>query len=63
MNMPDLSCLAVAGALLVTHSVAPTHQSRTTFVGTTPCGDVVRAFVGGMPDTADFSYTVTRSGD
>jgi hypothetical protein len=49
MNMSGLSCLAVAGALLVAQSVAPTHQSRMTFVGTTPCGDVVRAFVGGMP--------------
>src|SRR5688572_6912697 len=49
MNMPGLACLAVAGALLVAHSVAPTRQSRVTFVGTTPCGDVVRAFVGGMP--------------
>jgi hypothetical protein len=49
MNMPGLACLAVAGALLVAHSLAPTHQSRMTFVGTTPCGVVVRAFVGGMP--------------
>jgi hypothetical protein len=47
--MPTLSCLFVAGALLVAVFVAPPHQSRTTFVGTTPCGDVVRAFVGGMP--------------
>lgn len=49
MSMPGLACLAVAGALLSGHSIAPTHQARIIFVGTTPCGDVVRAFVGGMP--------------
>lgn len=52
MNMPGLTCLAVAGALLVGHSGAPANQLRTTFVGTTPCGDEVRAFVGGMPPGA-----------
>src|SRR4029079_1316912 len=49
MNMTGLGCLAVAGALLEAPSVAPPPKSPTTFVGTTPCGDVVRAFVGGMP--------------
>ena len=49
MNIPGLPCLAVAGALLVGYCIAPTHQSRTTFVGTTPCSDVVRNFAGGMP--------------
>ena len=49
MNVPGLACLAVAGALLVAHPHAPTLQARTTFVGTTPCGEGVRAFVGGMP--------------
>ena len=49
MNMPGLACLAVAGALLVGHSLPRTQQSRITFVGTTPCGDAVRAFVGGLP--------------
>jgi hypothetical protein len=46
MNMPGLPCLAVAGGLVVATAVAPIHQSRTTFIGTTPCGDVARAFVG-----------------
>jgi hypothetical protein len=49
MNMPSLSWLAVAGGLLAAIPVAPIHQSRATFIGTTPCGDAVRAFVGGMP--------------
>ena len=46
--MPWLPCLALAGVLLVAHAVAPTRLPRNTFVGTTPCGDAVRAFVGGM---------------
>jgi len=48
MNMPSPSCLAVAGGLVLTIPVPPIQQSRTTFIGTTPCGDLVRAFVGGM---------------
>ena len=48
MNMPGLSCLVVTGALLVVQPVAPIQPSRNTFIGTTPCGEVVRAFVGGM---------------
>jgi hypothetical protein len=55
MTMPCLPCLALAGALLTAQSAlldaggprAP--QPRNTFIGTTPCGDEVRAFVGGMP--------------
>jgi hypothetical protein len=49
MNMPGLHGLAVTAALLVAPALAPIPQARTTFVGTTPCGDVVRGFVGGMP--------------
>ena len=49
MNLPSLRCLAVAGGLVVAIPVAPLHQSRATFIGTTPCDDSVRAFVGGMP--------------
>ena len=49
MNIPCLPCLALAGGLVVALPVAPIHQSRTTFIGTTPCGDIARAFVGGMP--------------
>ena len=48
MNIASLSSLAVAAGLVVAIPVAPSHQSGTTFVGTTPCGDAVRAFVGGM---------------
>ena len=49
MRMPGPPWLAVVGALLVADSAAPTHQPPITFVGTTPCGDAARAFVGGMP--------------
>ncbi len=48
MNTPGLCCLAIAGALLVADSASPAHQSRTTFVGTTPCGAALLAFMGGM---------------
>ena len=46
--MPRLRWLVVAAGLAVT-AVTPITQSPTTFVGTTPCGEIVRAFVGGMP--------------
>jgi hypothetical protein len=48
MTMPNLPCLAVAGALLA-HAAAPIPQPRNTFIGTTPCSDAALAFVGGMP--------------
>jgi len=48
-NMPRLRCLVIAAGLAVTAPVTPIAQSPTTFIGTTPCGDIVRAFVGGMP--------------
>jgi hypothetical protein len=46
-----LQCLVVAVGLAIAIPVAPTQPSHTTFVGTTPCGDAVRAFVG-MPAAA-----------
>lgn len=49
MSLPRLPWVGVAGGLLAAMPFAPIHQSRATFVGTTPCGDAVRAFVGGMP--------------
>jgi hypothetical protein len=52
MNMSRLPCLVVGG-LLAAAPVAPVAQSRTTFVGTTPCGDAVRAFIGGTPAGAE----------
>src|SRR5688572_29342921 len=58
MKMPCVTCLAVTALLVGQFSsepqaLAPTQQSRTTFVGTTPCGDAVRTFVGGMPAGAN----------
>ena len=47
--MRRLRCLLVAAGLAVTAPVTPIAQSPATFIGTTPCGDIVRAFVGGMP--------------
>ena len=39
MNMPRLPWFAAAGGLLAAIPAAPIHQSRTSFIGTTPCGD------------------------
>src|SRR5688500_19097926 len=57
MKMPCVTCLAVTALLAGQSSrepqaLGPTQQSRTVFVGTTPCGDTVRTFVGGMPADA-----------
>jgi len=49
MNRIRLSCLGVAGGLAIALPFAPNHQWQARYVGTTPCGDAVRAFIGGMP--------------
>lgn len=49
MNRTRLSCLGIAGGLVFAIPCAPPHQFQTRFVGTTPCGDTLRAFLGGMP--------------
>lgn len=49
MKILSLPCFAVAGGLVVATPLAPFHQSHNTFIGTTPCDDNLRAFVGGMP--------------
>ena len=46
MNMRYASYLAIAGGMVGVDPVVQPHQARATFVGTTPCGDTVRAFVG-----------------
>jgi hypothetical protein len=51
MQLTTWSRLAVAAGLAAAVPVAPIHQSGTTFTGTTPCNDLVRAFVG-MPAAA-----------
>lgn len=44
--MTRLRCFAIAAALAFAMPLAAAEPSPATFVGTTPCGDAVRAFIG-----------------